>query len=137
MFFLLLIVIIPGIYRLNNPGNIPSAQDDIPKSIERGKEVYSINCLGCHQSNGEGLSGVYPPLAKSDHLTKDQSNSIRIILKGQDEEITVNGTQYNTPMAPLSQLTDQQIADVLNYVGNNWGNHFNSVDPTQVKARRE
>ncbi|HJZ41066.1 MAG TPA: cytochrome c [Bacteroidales bacterium] len=112
-------------------------QDGIAQRIERGMDVYSTYCLSCHQANGEGLTGVYPPLAKSDHLSKDQSASIVILLKGQNEEITVNGTKYSLPMAPLNYLTDQQIADVLNYMGNSWGNKFNTVTPAMVKSKRD
>jgi mono/diheme cytochrome c family protein len=133
---LILALVITGYYRLISGGISGARQDELPKSIERGKEVYNLNCLGCHQVSGEGLPGVYPPLAKSDHLDQDQIKSIVIILKGQNEEIRVNGTNYNVPMTSLNQLTDQQVADVLNYIGNNWGNHFSTVTPAQVKSKR-
>jgi mono/diheme cytochrome c family protein len=115
----------------------PVKQDDVAKSIARGKEVYAANCLSCHQISGEGLPGVYPPVAGSDHLSKDQSKNIDILLKGQNEEITVNGQKYAVPMASFSHLTDQQVADVLNYLGNNWGNHLEAVTTGQVKAKRQ
>jgi mono/diheme cytochrome c family protein len=111
-------------------------QDPDQESIARGKEVYGNNCLGCHQVNGEGLPGVYPPLTHSDHLDKDLSKSIDILLNGQKEDITVNGNQYNIPMTSFGQLTDQQIADVLNYIGSSWGNKMGSVTAEQVKLKR-
>jgi mono/diheme cytochrome c family protein len=133
----ILLLALPGIYstpasRLQNP-----SQDELAQSVERGKEVYSAQCMSCHQPNGEGLSGVYPPLAGSDHLTKDQEKSISIILKGQNEQITVKGTKYSVPMPAMNTLTDQQIADVLNYMGHSWGNQFNTVTPAQVKSKRD
>ena len=133
---LLLILTLPGIYSMTARLATPS-QDEVAQSVERGKEVYTAQCMSCHQANGEGLTGVYPPLAGSDHLTKDQDKSISIILKGQNEEITVNGTKYSVPMPAISTLTDQQVADVLNYMGRSWGNQFNVVTPAQVKSRRE
>ncbi len=134
--FLLFILSLPGIYSMIAPGPLTPSQDEITQSVERGKEVYTAQCMSCHQANGEGLSGVFPPLAGSDHLTKDQHKSISIILKGQDEEITVNGTKYSVPMQALPSLTDQQVADVLNYIGHSWGNQFNTVTPAQVKLHR-
>ena len=137
-YFLFIVVLaLPGIYgtttsRLPNP-----SQDEVAQSVERGKEVYTSQCISCHQPNGEGLSGVYPPLAGSDHLSKDQEKSISIILKGQNEEINVKGIKYSVPMPAMNSLTDQQIADVLNYMGRSWGNQFNVVTPSQVKAKRD
>jgi mono/diheme cytochrome c family protein len=136
-YFFLLVLALPGIYSLTAPKSPNPPQDEVAQSVERGKEVYSTQCMSCHQPNGEGLSGVYPPLAGSDHLTKDQEKSISIILKGQDEEITVKGTKYSVPMPAMNTLTDQQIADVLNYMGHSWGNQFKAVTPAQVKSKRD
>lgn len=116
----------------------PGVFQEIPaESISRGKDIYAAQCLSCHQMNGEGLAGVYPPLSKSDHLTKDQSSSITVLLKGQSEPITVNGIKYSIPMAPMNQLSDQEIADVLNYIGTSWGNDFKGVTAAEVKAKRK
>jgi mono/diheme cytochrome c family protein len=136
-FLLMVLLALPGIYSTTTTRLQSPSQDEVTGSVERGKEVYSTQCMSCHQPNGEGLSGVYPPLAGSDHLTKDQDVSISIILKGQNEEITVKGTKYSVPMPAMNSLTDQQIADVLNYMGHSWGNQFNTVTPAQVKAKRE
>jgi mono/diheme cytochrome c family protein len=133
----LVILALPAIYGTTISRRISPSQDEMTQSVERGKEVYSTQCMSCHQPNGEGLSGVYPPLAGSDHLTKDQEKSISIILKGQDEEITVKGTKYSVPMPSMNTQTDQQIADVLNYMGHSWGNQFNAVTPALVKSKRD
>lgn len=127
---------LPGIYSTTTSRLLTPSQDEIAQSVARGKDVYITQCMGCHQANGEGLSGVYPPLAGSDHLTKNQDKSIAIILNGQNEEITVNGTKYSVPMPALNSLTDQEVADVLNYMGQSWGNQFNVVTPAQVKSKR-
>jgi mono/diheme cytochrome c family protein len=136
-FIPLLVLALPCIYGVTAPRNMNPPQDEVAQSVERGKEVYEAQCISCHQANGEGLSGVYPPLAGSDHLTKDQKKSISIILKGQNEEITVKGIKYSVPMPEMSTLTDQQVADVLNYMGHSWGNQFNTVTPAQVKSQRD
>ncbi len=134
---LLAIVALPAIGILTTASKPETLQDEIKTSMARGKTVYDLNCASCHQTNGEGLPSVYPPLAKSDHLTKDQTTSIGILLSGQNEEITVNGVKYNIPMSAFNHLTDEQIADVLNYIGKSWGNQLNTVTPAQVKSKRK
>jgi len=109
---------------------------DLEESIKRGKEVYTLNCQSCHAENGEGIEGVNPPVAKAAYL-KDAQKNIRIILNGQSGEITVNGKQYNAIMNPLNYLDDKQIADVLNYIRNSWGNKYPIVTEPQVKAERD
>lgn len=109
---------------------------DLQESMKRGKEVYTLYCQNCHMENGEGTEGVNPPLAKTTYL-KDIKKNIGYILNGQTGEITVNGKKYNAIMNPLNYLDDQQIADVLNYVRNSWGNKYPAVTPAQVKAERE
>lgn len=97
-------------------------QDDkLKASMESGKGVYAGVCLACHMQNGEGITGVFPPLAKSDYLMKDVDRNIKSLIEGLSGEITVNGSTYNQVM-PASGLDDQDIADVLNYVMNSWGN---------------
>ncbi|MCC9168574.1 cytochrome c [Pontibacter sp. XAAS-A31] len=85
---------------------------------------------------GEGLAGTFPPLAKSDYLLKDQKRAIGVVLHGAEGEIVVNGETYNMMMPAQSHLSDQEIADVLNYIQNNWGNKAKAVTPAQVKAVR-
>ena len=107
-------------------------------SIKRGKEVYDNNCMSCHQDTGEGLEGSFPPLAKSDYFQKDPKKIITVILKGLNEEIKVNGKTYSMMMPEQSYLSDEEIADVTNYVANSWGNKSKVVfTPAQVKAARK
>ncbi len=103
---------------------------------KKGKELYVLNCQSCHMENGEGLEGVYPPLAKTGYL-KDSKKIIDIILNGQSGEISVNGKNYNTDMPAQSNLTDQQIADVLTYIRSSWGNKYSAIKSAQVKAQRK
>ena len=110
---------------------------DLNKSIERGKEVYSANCMDCHMADGTDPQNTYPPLAKSDYLKKSADTLINIILEGQTGEVIVNGQKYNDDMQPQNYLSDEQIADVLNYVRNSWGNKYPAITPPQVKALRK
>lgn len=109
---------------------------DLKKSIDRGKDVYTANCMDCHMPEGIDPQNSYPPLAKSDYLKKSSDTLINIILKGQTGEVIVNGLKYNDEMQPQNYLSDDQIADVLNYVRNSWGNKFPAITPPQVKALR-
>lgn len=103
--------------------------------IKLGKGVYEANCLACHQPDGKGIPKAFPPLAKSDYLNADVTRGIQAILKGLTGEITVNGEQYNSVM-PAVALNDEQIANVLTYVLNNWGNNKAEVTPEQVAKQR-
>lgn len=113
------------------------AQDGgLQQSIKRGETIYQANCSSCHMPQGEGLEGVFPPLAKTDYL-KNAKRAISIVVNGQQGEIIVNGNKYNTPMAALPQLSDEEVADVLNYIRNNWGNKNPIIKTAQVKAERK
>ncbi len=114
-----------------------ATKDDLQDSIKRGEQVYLTNCMSCHMMNGEGVSGVYPPLVKIDSLLKDVPVNINVVLKGQNGEVMVAGQQYNTDMPSQNYLTDEQIADVLNYVRNSWGNKGEIVTPDMVKTERD
>jgi mono/diheme cytochrome c family protein len=97
-------------------------QDPMLKaSIERGRDVYNDFCVTCHLGNGDGTKGIIPPLAKSDYLLNKRIESIRAVKYGQQGKIKVNGVEYNGIMAN-QQLTDEEVADVMNYILNSWGN---------------
>ena len=105
--------------------------------IEKGKAVYMQTCFVCHQPNGIGVANQIPPLAKSDFLaglTKD--DYIRGVVMGRNGQITVNGKTYNGTMVPLNYLTDEQIANVLTYVRNSFGNTGDAVSIDDVKKVR-
>ena len=110
---------------------------NLKASIERGKELYSLECQTCHMPEGEGITGVYPPVAKTDYLKQPTPFLINIILKGQSGEIVVNGTTYNTPMPAQDYLSDEKVSDILNYIRNSWTNKGAAITPAQVKTQRE
>lgn len=113
---------------------LQEAQDPLKESMERGAVVYTDYCIQCHLGKGEGIANTFPPLAKSDWLTKDTiTNAIRVVKYGQTGEITVNGETYNGVMANLG-LYDDEVADVMNYILNSWGNsHDQMITEAQVK----
>ena len=105
------------------------------QSIADGKAIFSRTCVACHQSEGQGIKAVFPPLAKSDFLNKNKDKAIDAVLFGLKGEITVNGEKYNSVM-PSQSLSDQEVADVMNYVYNNWGNDKTIITPAEIKKRR-
>jgi nitrite reductase (NO-forming) len=100
--------------------------------LERGKQVYMQSCFACHLPDGKGMANVFPPLAGSDYLLADADRAIRVVLKGLTGPVTVNGTTYNSAMPP-QPLTDEQIADVMTYVLNSWGNQGATITPDDVR----
>ncbi|WP_083187080.1 c-type cytochrome [Polaribacter vadi] len=104
------------------------------ESIKRGKEVYTDMCISCHMANGEGLPKVYPPLAKSDYLMEKREASISAIKYGLKGKIVVNGITYKNMMSRLG-LLDDEVADVMNYITNSWGNkNSKMITIEEVKA---
>ncbi|WP_373060231.1 cytochrome c [Zunongwangia sp. H14] len=109
----------------------------LQESMDRGKQVYANICVTCHLPTGKGISGTYPPLDGSNWLTKKRDASIHAVKYGLQGEITVNGTTYDNMMPPMG-LSDQEVADVLNYVMNSWGNSSEELITTEeVSALKE
>ena len=98
----------------------------LKQSIIDGEEIYQDFCIQCHLDTGEGVSGVFPPIAKSDYLLNNIEMSIRGLKFGMSGPITVNGEEYNGVMEDQG-LGDDEIADVLNYILNSWGNQYNEI----------
>ncbi len=94
--------------------------------LTKGKEIYDLKCKVCHQENGEGTPGAFPPLAKSDYLTNNLAEAVEGVITGQNGELTVNGTVYNSVMPP-NVLTDEEATAVMNYVLNSWGNSHDAI----------
>ena len=108
----------------------------LAEQLVHGKQLYAQTCFACHQAAGQGIAGAFPPLAKSDYLNEDIGRSIQAVLYGLTGEITVNGEKYNSVMTSQN-LTDEEIASVLTYVYNNWGNNKSKVTPAMVKEQRK
>jgi mono/diheme cytochrome c family protein len=129
----LLIVLIGGIVFLSFQ---KKPAFDLKASVTRGQEVYVTYCISCHMEKGEGLEGVYPPLAKSDYLMADKKRSIVQVLKGVKGPMKVNKVSYDAEMSGFD-LNDQEVSDVLNYVRNSFGNKGIAVMPEEVKLARK
>jgi len=103
-----------------------------------GQQQFTVTCQGCHQANGQGLPNVFPPLAKSDFIAKQPSRIADVVLHGLTGPVTVNGNAYNSVMPPMSQLTDDEIADIATYVLNSWGNPGGRIQKDEVaKVRKD
>jgi nitrite reductase (NO-forming) len=104
---------------------------DLKASMERGKNIYLSYCMSCHMAEGQGIEGLYTPLAKNTNvLAKDKM--VQVVLKGMRGPVTVNNKTYNTEMAP-TQLSDEETADVLNYIRNVWGNKGAPILPKDIQ----
>lgn len=127
-----------GIQKMPSTGEV--AESEIPaksmaERMEFGKNTYMQTCFACHQAEGQGIPNAFPPVAKSDYLNADVNRAIDIVLHGLTGEITVNGQKYNSIMTAQT-LSDDEIANVLTYVYNSWGNSKKEVTPAMVKAVR-
>jgi len=124
----------------SEPVEIPEVPEDAPVDPEvmaLGKQQFNL-CAACHGVDGQGMPNIGPPLAGSEWVAGPVENLIRIQLRGLTGPITVKGKEYNfpAPMAPQSFQTDEQVAAVLTYVRNSFGNDASPVTPEQVEALR-
>ncbi len=106
------------------------------QQIKAGSVLYRGTCSVCHQDNGAGIPAVFPPLAGSDYLMSDRQRAIGIVLNGLSGKISVNGIDYNSIMPPMSQLTDDEVANILSFTMNSWGNSGAVTTPQEVAAVR-
>ena len=109
---------------------------EIDPALIPGKKVYDAFCSACHQANGKGAPGMNPPLAGTDWVTGDKARLIKVILNGMSEPVEINGEIYQNIMASHAFLSDQQIADVLSYIRNTWGNDASMITADEVKNQR-
>ena len=101
-----------------------------------GAEEYTV-CATCHQPDGKGMPGAFPPLAGSELLTGPADKPIAIVLHGLTGPVTVAGTEYNGMMMPWGTLSDEQIAAILTYERSSWGNTASAVTVAEVAAVRK
>jgi nitrite reductase (NO-forming) len=117
-----------------------------PKAVSEpvsadGKVLFMQNCAMCHQAEGQGVPGAFPPLAKSDYLKRISNEKrgelVELVLRGKTGKITVNGIEYNGVMTPVAGLDDAKLSAVLNYVSNTWGNQAKPFTADEVKKLRD
>ncbi len=108
----------------------------LEQRVARGEALYGTHCVACHQANGTGLAGAFPPLANSDYFADDPGKLIDAIVNGLQGPVTVNGVVYNAVMPALGYLTDEEVADIATYVLSQWDNGGGAIQPAQVTAVR-
>jgi len=126
----------PGAHTATSMSTKAPPTDDPSAHLAAGGTLYKTYCMGCHQAEGQGIPGTFPPLAKSDYLMADKSRAIETVLNGLTGPIEVNGQRYNGVMPPMGHLKDDQIADILSYVRQSWGNEGDAVSTADVAAAR-
>ncbi len=113
----------------------PGAAKSKAEKIEIGRHLFMSVCAACHQPSGRGLPNVFPPLAGSDFLNADKNRAIQIVIFGRQGQVVVNGMKFNNNM-PAFPFSDQDVANVLTYVYNSFGNSGLEVSPDEVKTLR-
>ncbi len=116
--------------------NAQANQQKIKASIDRGEKVYTKVCLSCHMVDGGGVPHMNPPLTQTSYILGDKAKIIDIVLHGLTIREPIDDEYYSNNMAPHTDLTDQEIADVLTYVRNSFGNKASAVSVAEVKAVR-
>ena len=113
-----------------------TASSSLKSTMQRGELVYKSVCLTCHQADGGGVPRMNPPLIKTKWVLGDKTKLITLMLKGMNEPIEIEDEEYHNPMPPHTELNDQQIADVLTFVRNSFGNKASIVTSSEVKSVR-
>jgi len=103
----------------------------------QGEVLYTYYCANCHMDDGVGLKGNIPPLANADYIREDPLRVACIIRNGLEGEIVVNGKTYNNPMAGYPELTKYEIANIINYINQAWGNDYGFTNPQKLAKRLE
>ena len=132
-----LLVLIPVFFIAcgSEPQSETDKQAEIDEKYAAGKAVYDKSCISCHQSDGLGMEGVFPPLAGSDYLLEDKSRAAYQVFHGIKGEITVNGETYDGIMPP-QELSAEEVKDVLNYVLNSWGHDGGEITLQEVEKEK-
>ena len=115
---------------------VAGAAGATPAQIASGQKVFEIACQACHQADGKGLPGAFPPLAGSDYLLGNKDRAVGVVVNGLQGEVVVNGVKFNSVMPAMTQLSDQEIADALTFALNSWGNAGGAISASQVAAER-
>lgn len=119
-------------------GGVQASAPVDPKVV--GKRLYSQNCVVCHQANGQGVAGQFPPLAGSEWVNGSakhgENHLVLLMLHGHQGPMNVMGGVYNNAMPQWKQLTDDQIAAVLTYIRSDWGNNAPAIEPSFVAGVR-
>lgn len=105
-------------------------------SIKSGKDTYTTFCQSCHMEDGNGVEGAFPSLVKTGNLS-DKNRLVKIIVQGMRGPIQVKGVKYDAEMAGNSSLSDKEVADVINYIRNSWGNKAPLLSTSDVAVAKK
>jgi mono/diheme cytochrome c family protein len=125
---LTMVMILLAVFSLN------SCQD---QPFKQGEILYTNFCANCHMEDGTGLAGNIPPLAGADYLKNNNLYTACIIRYGQEDTIVVNGITYSQPMAGIDKLSEFEIANVINYINQAWGNDYGFVKLEDIRRQLE
>jgi mono/diheme cytochrome c family protein len=115
---------------------LTSAQSSLKTQIESGKKIYQKSCLTCHQANGGGVPKMNPPLINAAFVKGDKKKLIQWVLLGSVKKVPIDGKYYSNNMPAQATLKDQEIADVLTYIRNNFKNKASAITANDVKNTR-
>ena len=117
-------------------GIIGFSSKTVAQNLGNGKKIYETRCLVCHQADGGGVPNMNAPLdGASNVVGNDIARMVKIIKKGYNERVALDGSYYSNAMIPNPDLTDAAIADVLSYIRNSWSNKASMVTISQVKKQ--
>jgi mono/diheme cytochrome c family protein len=117
-------------------GLIGISSKTVAQNLVNGKKIYETRCLVCHQADGGGVPNMNAPLdGASNVVGNDIARMVKIIKKGYNERVALDGSYYSNAMTPNPDLTDAAIADVLSYIRNSWSNKASMVTIAQVKKQ--
>lgn len=110
---------------------------ELPPAV-LGKKIFSSNCVACHQADGKGQPGSYPPLAGSHYVNGPKERLAAILLRGLQGGLSIHGQSYNGQMSQYATMSNKQLADLLTYIRSDWGNTGDAVTEDDIdKARAE
>lgn len=134
VWIVLAVILFAGEFLITNC-NSPAAS---AAAMKNGEKIYTQTCLPCHQADGSGVSGLNPPLKNSPYVTGESATLTGIVINGLTTGVEINGDAYTNPMPTFgSSLSDHEIADVLTYIRNSFGNKATAITADQVKAERK
>jgi mono/diheme cytochrome c family protein len=129
-----------AVYQKDQPAGAAEPQVTPPQPLQmaQGKKLYDGACIACHEENGSGAPRIYPPLPGNANLqSADALSTLRIILDGAQTVTTPRAPNKGSMPGYAAKMTDQELADVTNYIRNAWGNAAPLVTADQVaRARR-
>ena len=128
--------VIVSFFLLATFGFLFAKQSSSKSSVDRGKKLYEQYCLTCHQADGGGVPKMNPPLINTSYVTGDKTKLVQWVLKGSTENVPIDGKYYSNNMPPQATLKDEEIADILTYIRNSFGNKASAITAAEVKSIR-